>query len=175
MIKKLGRWFKDFGRWLQAPDNLPQGFLEVTGALSAKVIRANGEVEHVGVISRKKVTTVFVNALVDTLQSSVSSFSDFKYHDSGEGVTGESNSDTALGSPCGVARVTGSQIEGASANIYKSVGTITYDGSYAVTEHGLFNQSSGGTLMDRSVFSAINVVNNDQIEFTYELTANAEA
>jgi len=42
-----------------------------------------------------------------------------------------------------------------------------------VTEHGLFNASSAGTLMDRTVFSAINVVNGDSIQFTYELTATA--
>jgi hypothetical protein len=173
-MKKLGQLFKRIGRWLTAPDHLQQGIMEMTGELSARVIRAGGQVEHLGVIARKKVTTAFVNLLVDALQASGSLIETFKYHDSGTGTTAESNADTALETPTGVSRVTGTQVEGASANIYKSVGTITYDGSYAVTEHGLFSAATSGTLMDRSVFSAINVAINDQIEFTYELTANAE-
>ena len=56
--------------------------------------------------------------------------------------------------------------------IYKSVGTITYTTTKAITEHGLFNIVTAGILMDRHTFTAINVVNTDQIEFTYELTVN---
>ena len=62
------------------------------------------------------------------------------------------------------------QGEGVSSNIYNAMGIQYYDGSYAVTEHGLFDAASGGTLMDRSVFAAINVGDGDGIEFTYELT-----
>lgn len=149
-------------------------FGEVVGFLSARVIRANGEVEDLGVISTKKVTTAFRDYIVDSLQDTETYLLDtFKYHGSGTDNTAESNSDTTLGTEVET-RATGSQTEGATANIYKTVGTVTYTATRAIVEHGIFNASSSGTLMDRSVFSTINVDNNDSIEFTYEITFNAE-
>lgn len=127
-----------------------------------------------GVVSHRLVTVAFVNFMVDQLQTETSEWGDFKFHDSGVGVTAPANTDTDIETTDGEARVTGTQIEGASANIYKSVGTITYTTTKAITEHGLFSIVTGGTLMDRNTFTAINVVNTDQIEFTYELTVNAE-
>jgi hypothetical protein len=99
----------------------------------------------------------------------------FKYHDSGTGTTAESNSQTTLITPCGEARDAGTQVEGASANIYKTVATHTYAGTFAITEHGVFSASTSGTLLDRSLFAEINVESGNKIEFTYQLTASAEA
>jgi len=139
-------------------------------ALSAIVFRKDGTVEDLGLIGNKAVTTAFVNFLVDALQSTEATFADFKYHDSGTGTTAEAAADTAMETACGEARDTGTQTEGASANIYKSVATHTYADTFAITEHGLFNASTVGTLMDRTVFTAINIVSGDKIEFTYQLT-----
>ena len=71
-------------------------------------------------------------------------------------------------------RATGTRSQPA-ANQYRSVGTLTFDNTAAVTEHGLFSQAAtgGGTLWDRSVFSAINVVSGDSIQFTYTVTVSA--
>ena len=121
----------------------------MTTELIARHLDKDGNEIQRRVVKNKKVTTVFVNDIVDNLIAETSAFGDYKYHDSGEGVVGESNTDTALGSPTGVARVAGTQVEGAQTYEYKSVGTITYDGSYAVTEHGQFNASTAGILMDR--------------------------
>lgn len=150
------------------------GDVRMKAALSAKLIKADGRVEDLGIIARKVVTDVFVAALVDELHNNPpTNFNAYKYHDSGTGVVAENATDTALGTPTGVARATGTQTEGATANIYKTVATITYDGSYAVTEHGVFDAATTGGLMDRSVFSAINVGNGDSIEFTYQLTCTS--
>lgn len=147
---------------------------EVWGILSAKLIKKSGEVIDYGVVSVKLITTAFRDYIVDSMQDSTTYPMDaFKYHASGTSTTAESNTDTALGTEV-ESRATGSQIEGATSNIYKSVGTINYTATYAIVEHGLFSASTGGTLMDRSVFSAINVVNGDSIQFTYEGTFNAE-
>ena len=69
-------------------------------------------------------------------------------------------------------RPTGSQTEGASANIYRTVGTLAPDATVAITEHGIFTQAAtgGGTLLDRSVFSAVNMVSGDTLQSTYDLT-----
>jgi hypothetical protein len=109
------------------------------------------------------VTDAYAALLVDELKSSQAAHSTFKYHDSGTGTGDELAENTGLGTPCGDARDVGTQDEGATANIYKSVATHTYGGSLAITEHGLFSASSGATLMDRSKFAAVNVTNGEKI------------
>ena len=124
-------------------------------------------------VRNRVVTDAYVNLLVDDLQAAQAGHSTFKYHDSGTGTGAEAATDTGLGTPCGEARDTGTQVEGATANIYKSVGTHTYAATFAITEHGLFNAATVGTLMDRSVFAAINVVKDNQIQWTYELSVSS--
>ena len=124
-------------------------------------------------VRNRVVTNAYAALLVDELQASVAAHSTFKYHDSGTGTVAEAAADTGLGTPCGEARDTGTQIEGATANIYRSVATHTYAATFAITEHGLFNAATAGTLMDRSVFAAINVASGNQIQWTYELTISS--
>lgn len=143
------------------------------GKLSLVHTRADGRRVDYGVVSYRVVTTAFVNFLVDNLQTDTTEIGDFKYHDSGVGTTAEANGDTAMETTDGESRATGTQTEGATANIYKSVGTISYTTTKAITEHGVFSQAAAGTLMDRSKFTAVNVVNGDSIQFSYELTASA--
>lgn len=147
----------------------------VRGELSARKIAHDGTIEDHGVVSTNLVTRAWTEYLVDAMQNSSSYPMDvFVWHQSGTGTTPESNTQTSLVSPVG-SRVNGTKTEGASANIYKSVATISYTSTYAITEHGLFSASSGGTMLDRSVFSAINVANGDSIEFTYQLTVYPES
>lgn len=153
--------------------------IEVYGTLRARFMPAqDGEYLtepywiDLGVISRRLVTDAFVNELVDQLQASTGQIANFSWHASGIGITAESAGDTALGSEVAT-RSDGSQVEGATANIYKTVGTINYSGNFAITEHGVFNASSAGILMDRSVFGAINVTPGSSIEFDFELTAQS--
>lgn len=148
------------------------GIPTLTAELSAILIKADGTKIDYGVLGYRVVTTAFVTFLVDQLQTETSVFGDFKFHDSGVGTTAENVTDTAMETTDGETRVTGSQTE-ASATVYRSVGTITYTTTKAITEHGLFNDVSAGTLMDRTVFSAINVVNTDSVQFTYSLTCSA--
>lgn len=148
------------------------GILTGYGKLEARLIRADGSVINYGLLSYRVVTTAFVNYVTDQLQTETSTFGDFKYHDSGVGTTGAAVGDTDIETTDGESRATGTQTE-SSANVYQSVGTISYTTSKAITEHGLFNASTSVTLMDRHVFSAINVVNGDSIQFTYSLTLTA--
>ncbi len=148
------------------------GFPVLHSQLEVEVRRKDGSRINYGVVGYRVVTTAFVNFVVDQLQTETSVFGDFKFHDSGVGVTAEAIGNTAMETTDGEARVTGTQTE-TSANIYQSVGTLTYTTTKAITEHGLFNDLTAGTLMDRTVFSAINVVNTDQVTYTYSLTVSA--
>lgn len=150
------------------------GIVPLTASLSVRVFRADGTIEDLGIVGTHAVSDAFVALLVDTLQSSEATFSDYKYHDSGTGNTGELSGDTGLETPCGEARDIGTQIEGATANIYKSVATHTYAGTFTIKEHGLFNTPGGAGLMDRSlVLPTIDMISGDRIEFTYQLTCTA--
>lgn len=150
-----------------------EGKIGFQSRLSARVIiRPNGKIINQGIISQKCVTDDFVEFLVDKLVAA-GNINLFKYHDAGIGTTAEDKTDSGLETPWGGARVSGTQLEGASANIYKTVATIDFTSEKAITEHGVFSAATAGTLLDRSVFSVINVDTNVSIEFTYELTINA--
>jgi hypothetical protein len=147
------------------------GLMTAYGKLEAVLIRANGERVRYGVLSYRSITTAFCTFVCAQLGTETSVFGDFKYHDSGVGVTAENIANTDIETTDGEARATGTQSP--SGVTYASVGTIAYTTTKAITEHGLFNASTSVTLMDRSVFSAINVVNGDSIQFTYTLTLTA--
>lgn len=174
-ISNVLRWAYIKG-WLAtfvfAPIANKFGIMTALGKLEAVLIKADGSKINYGVLGYRVVTTAFVSFVVDQLQTETSVFGDFKFHDSGVGTTAENVTDTAIETTDGEARATGTQTESA-ATAYRSVGTISYTTTKAITEHGLFNDGTTGTLMDRTVFSAVNVVNGDSIQFTYTLTVSA--
>jgi len=140
--------------------------------LSATLIRADGSLEDLGILSTKVITDAFVDYIVDELQSSSGGISGFRFHGSGIGVAAESQAQTALVSEVAT-RASGTQAEGSSTNIYRTVGVVSYAAAFAIREHGLFRASSGDVMADRSLFSAINVGNGDSIIFDYQLTLPA--
>jgi hypothetical protein len=80
--------------------------------------------------------------------------------------------DTALGAEVGRVALT-------STTVVSAAGTITYvatltagTGTGALTEAGLFNASSGGTMLCRTVYSTVNKGANDSMTLTWVLTAS---
>lgn len=126
---------------------------------------ASGAVIDYGVVSRRLVTTAGVAFLAGCFDNTNEAES-MNYHGFGTGTTAENASDTALVTEFTTqyavdnTRPTGTQSK--STNTYTTSADFAPDsgGTLAVTEHGLFNQAAtgGGTLFDRSVFSAVNVV-----------------
>jgi hypothetical protein len=156
---------------LRGAPGILRGSVRLVGRLYVIVLRADGGREDYGLVSTRVVTTAGVNYLVDAFQGTTEP-ENFKYHAMGTGNTAEAVGDTALVTEV-ESRVTGTQTEGASANIYRTVATITATAGRAITEHGIFSASSAGTLLDRSVFSVINLSTSDSIQFTYDLTLPA--
>lgn len=157
------------------------GLVYIESALRLTLRHADGSVTDFGVVSRRVVTTTGVGFIVDAFQNLVE-LENMKFHGFGTGVAAEGAGDTALGTELTTqyatdnTRPTGTTTEGASANIYRTVATLSPDsgGTIAVTEHGIFSANSGGVLLDRSVFAAVNVVaGSDSIQATYELTLTA--
>jgi hypothetical protein len=154
------------------------GFGTVTSRLMVRVKKASGEWIDYGVVGYRVVTTAGVTAMSTSFQTPASP-GNFFYHGLGTGNTAENASDTQLVTEITTAynpdstRPAGTHVAGGSANIYRSVGTVTVDGSAAVTEHGVFSAASAGTLLDRTVFSVVNLSSGDSFVATYELTFTA--
>lgn len=153
------------------------------GALRLRWLHGEEPVD-LGLVSLRVVTTAAVNRLVDGLQASATDLSLWKYHGYGTGTTAEAVGDTALVTELTTeyaadnTRPTGTQAEGAAANVYRTVATVSPDGAGTlnVTEHGIFTQEAtgGGVLLDRSVFTAVPLERgSDSLQTTYDLTVAA--
>lgn len=165
LVVRLAWWFSKL-----------TGVPTITSNLQIRA-KLGGEWLDFGIVSYRVVTDAGVAFLVDDWDNNGQDISTMNYHGCGTGATAEAVGDTALQTESTTAlnpdstRATGTRSQPA-ANQYRSVGTLTFDGAAAVTEHGLLSQAAtgGGTLWDRSVFSAINVASGDSIQFTYTVT-----
>lgn len=178
-LKNVLRW--DFikgwlGNEIAVPIANAMGITALKSELSLIHTLANGKRIDYGIVSRRLVTDVFVEEMVDQLQTESSTWGDYKWHESGTGTTNPAVGDTGIETTApNSAPVAGSQTEGATAEIYKSVGTCSYTGADAVTEHVLSNveTTAQGITMDRHEFAVITTASGDSIEFTYQLTVSS--
>lgn len=138
--------------------------------------------EDYGTVAYAVVTDAGVAYIVDDFDNAAGSadVSLFNFHGMGTTNTAEAVGDTALAAESTTAlnpdstRATGTRSQPA-ANQYRSVGTLTADAPIAAVEHGLFTTSGTGTgtLLDRSVFSTVNLASAESIQFTYTITVNS--
>lgn len=172
--------------WRGLRNVLPAKLLRIPhfyGALWLQVTRADGTIVDYGLASMRLVTTVGVKYICDDMNAAAGSadVSLFKFHGYGTGTTAEAAADTALVTELTTqyatdnTRPTGSQASATvSANAtYTTVGTLSPDASVACTEHGIFTATSAGTLLDRSVFSAVNLTSVDSLQTTYVFTCTS--
>jgi hypothetical protein len=153
------------------------------GQLFLSHIKANGERIDLGLASMRVVTTAGVVYICADMASGANDINLFRYHGIGTTNTAEAVGDTALAAESTTAlnpdstRATGSQSQGTSGNnaTYTTVGTLTADASIAAVEHGIFTQAAtgGGTMLDRSVFTTVNLASGDSLQATYVLTVNS--
>lgn len=160
------------------------GIPTIVGTLYGRVFRGDGRIEELGLLGMKVVTTTGVGFLVDAWQNLVE-LENMKFHGYGTGGVAEATGNTALTTEETTqynpdnTRPTGSLTEGASANIFRTVGTYTPDSgaTRAITEHGIFSQAAtgGGVLWDRTLFSVVNLDSaaGDSLQTTYDCTVNA--
>jgi hypothetical protein len=163
------------GIWLAELLSIPTHY----GAVFHRVQRGkSGPWIEYGLASLRVVTDAGV-AYLAACMDNTSEPEVFKYHGYGTGTTAEAVGDTALVTELTTqyatdnTRPTGSQAH--STNTYTTVATLSPDsgGTIAVTEHGVFSQAanSGGTLLDRSKFAAVNLVaSSDSLQTTYVFT-----
>jgi len=171
------RWKQDLQLFVARKIGRILSLVVIESRLYLKVLHADGTVTDLGLVGRRLVTNVGVGYIVDAFQNLVE-LENMKFHGFGTGDNAESASDTALETELTTqyvsnVRPTGTTAEGASANIYRSVATLSPDagGTIAVGEHGLFSADAAGVLFDRTVFSPVNLVaTQDSLQATYEVT-----
>jgi len=95
----------------------------------------------------------------------------FQYVQTGTGTTSPTANDTDLESATGsrVSATVTNETTTVTGDTVQFVSTHSYTSSLAITEAGIFNASSGGTMLARQVFSAINVENGDTIQLTWKV------
>lgn len=98
----------------------------------------------------------------------------FTYIAIGTGAVAANATDTTLGTEITTnggqrASATASRVTTDIANdTAQNVVTFNFTGSFAVTESGVLNAASAGTLLARQVFSAINVASGDSLQITWQ-------
>src|SRR6187549_1051234 len=142
----------------------------------AKVDREGNRLD-LGLASCRVVTTTGVNFIVDAFQGLVEP-EIMKYHGVGTGGAAEAVGNTALTTELTTqyqvasTRPTGSLGESSgNANTFETAATITVSATVALTEHGIFSQAAtgGGVMLDRTLFSVVNLANGESLQATYDL------
>jgi len=88
----------------------------------------------------------------------------------GSGSTAAAASDTALGNQLGRVALTSTTVSSAVVTYVASFAAGT--GTGAVTEAGILNASSGGTMLCRTVFSVVNKGASDSMTVTWTVTVS---
>ncbi|MCD6583644.1 MAG: hypothetical protein J7K71_03045 [Candidatus Omnitrophica bacterium] len=94
----------------------------------------------------------------------------FTYVAIGTGTTSPSASDTVLGNEVSrVSATVGRTTTSVTNDTATFDATFSFSSSYAITEAGIFNASSGGTMLARQTFSAINVASGDTLKISWKV------
>jgi len=143
--------------------------LKATGKVFVTVTGANGEVKQQFEVPNLVVTTG-KNHIAAKIAATTNSPAAMTHMAIGTGSTAPAAGDTTLGTETGRVSLSGSVV---------STNTITYTatfpagtGSGAITEAGIFNASTAGTMLCRTTFSAVTKQAGDSIAVTWAVTVS---
>lgn len=148
--------------------DLPQS----RGDVDIVVCAANGDVKDVRRIRNLVVNTGLAYVISRMVGTSMAVMSHMAV---GSGTTAAAAGDTALQSQLG-SRVALSSTTISGANNEKVVYVATFGagvGTGAVTEAGVFNASTSGDMLCRTVFSVVNKAADDTMQITWTITMSA--
>ena len=140
--------------------------IKVTGELKITVTKPDGNV-HETVVPNIVVTDgkeYIASRMKDTSATAMSHMA------IGTGSTAAAAGDAALGNEAGRVALTSTTV---TSNAVAYVATFAAGtGTGAITEAGIFNASSSGTLLCRTVFSVLNKGAADTLGITWTVTVN---
>jgi hypothetical protein len=140
-------------------------FLSATGKLSIVVNDNAGNLKQ-----ELNVTNLVVDTGLDYIASRMkdTSATAMSHMAIGSGTTDPAPADTALQTSLGRVALTSTTVTGNSVEYVATFGAGT--GTGAVTEAGIFNASSGGTMLCRTEFAVINKAAGDSMTITWTVT-----
>jgi len=144
-----------------------QDSIKVTGELKITVTNPNGNVTQETVIPNLVVTSgkdYIAERMKDATTTAMSHMA------IGTGSTSAAAGDTTLGTEAGRVALTSTTVTANAVAYVATFGAGT--GSGAITEAGLFNASSSGDMLCRTVFSVINKGAADTLGITWTVTVN---
>lgn len=143
-----------------------QDSLKVTGDVLVEITGADGAVKDRREIKNLVVTTgkEFIAARM------VGTPAEMSHMAVGAGTTAAAAGDTALGSELG--RVTLASDSASGAVVTYTATFPAGTGTGAVTEAGVLNAGSGGTLLCRTVFAVVNKGADDAMSITWQITVS---
>lgn len=144
-----------------------QDSIKVTGELKITVTNPNGNVTQETVIPNLVVTSgkdYIAERMKDATTTAMSHMA------IGTGSTAAAAGNTALGTEAGRVALTSTTVTANAVAYVATFGAGT--GTGAITEAGLFNASSSGDMLCRTVFSVINKGAADTLGITWTVTVN---
>lgn len=144
-----------------------QDSIKMTGDLKIVLTDENGQIKHEQEV-KNLVVTVGKNFIASRMKDATATA--MSHMAIGSGTTAAAVGDTALGTELGRVALTSTTV---TTNSVAYVATFPAGtGTGAVTEAGLLNASSAGTLLCRTVFSVINKGAADTLGITWTVTVN---
>ena len=141
--------------------------IKLTGELKLTLTRPDGHVKHEVIVPNLVVTTgknFIASRMKDATATAMTHMA------IGTGSTAAAAGNTTLGSEAGRVALTSTTV---STNNVAYVATFPAGtGTGAITEAGILNASSGGTLLCRTVFNVINKAAADTLGITWTVTVN---
>ena len=144
-----------------------QDSIKMTGELRITVTNPEGNITQETVVPNLVVTSgkdFIAERMKDATTTAMSHMA------IGTGSTAAAAGDTALGTEAGRVSLTSTTVTNNAVAYVATFGAGT--GTGAITEAGLFNASSGGDLLCRTVFSVINKGAADTLGITWTVTVN---
>lgn len=143
--------------------------IKAKGALSVVLTDSQGNVKDTREFKNLVVTTG-LNFIVSRMKDATATA--MSHMELGTGTVAAAAGDTALGAAIAASRT-------ALTSTTVSTNTITYVASFAagtgtgaVTESGIFNASSAGTMLCRTVFPVVNKQSGDSMTVTWTITVS---
>ena len=168
---------------------------KLRGSVDIKVIGPDGEVKDNRFIPNLVVQTgknyiatrmIGTATSVTAVSTTASGTSCMTHMGIGTSSTTAANADTALGTEVAVAGDIASYSRAQIATTTQTTGVVTYvaifgvnnpqrtntSNTTAITEAGIFNAASTGTMLCRTTFNAVNKGNDDTLQITWTITVS---
>jgi len=140
-----------------------------TGKVLIQHFDADGNIKNEQQVKNLVVTTG-KNYIASKMTATTNSPVSMTHMAIGTGTTTPAASNTALGSQTGRVGLSGSSVSTNAITYTATFPAGTGDG--AITEAGIFNASSGGTMLCRTTFPVVNKASGDTIAITWVVTVS---